>query len=285
MPATTRHRPPTSGTRRRAGTAGAAGVAGAAVGAAAVGGALLLRRVVAVARGGHGHSLRVRALDAAAGVLQPKRPLEAVSTHLNGFHFYADEPDRQVEATHLCSHRRPGLHQCVIYDSDAPDARLIGVEYIVGEEAFRALPEEEKRLWHSHRHEVRSGTLVAPGVPEVAEHAHVEHLAGTYGKTFHTWQYDRDEEVPLGVPRLMMAFTGDGQLREDLLRARDERLGTSAGRKRRQREGIAVGEPVPGADAWEGGTTPQLRAEEVPVRHPGSGPSAGGPAGPAAGAG
>lgn len=241
---------------------------GLVAGAVLAAGVVLARRVAGVARGSHGTSLGLRALDTAAGVLQRKRPLEAVSTCLNGFHFYADDLGRQVEATHLCSHRRPGLHQCVIYDSDAPDARLIGVEYIVSEERFRSLPEEEKRLWHSHRHEVRSGTLVAPGVPQAAEHALVEHLAGTYGKTFHTWQYDRDDEVPLGVPQLMMAFTGDGQLRPDLLRARDQRLGVSAERKQRQRADVAVGEPVPGADAWEHGTTPQLRVEEVQVRRP-----------------
>jgi hypothetical protein len=30
------------------------------------------------------------------------------------------------------------VHQCVIYDSDAADARLIGIEYIVSERARRA---------------------------------------------------------------------------------------------------------------------------------------------------
>ena len=30
-------------------------------------------------------------------------------------------------------------------------ARLIGVEYIISERLFKALPEEEKRFWHSHR--------------------------------------------------------------------------------------------------------------------------------------
>ncbi|TNM70485.1 DUF1264 domain-containing protein [Streptomyces sp. NP160] len=244
---------------------------GAATGALLASAAVLARRVVQVARAGHGPSLRLRALDTAAALVQRKRPLEAVSTHLNGFHFYAHDLGRQVEATHLCSHRRDGLHQCVIYDSDAPDARLIGVEYIVSEERFRELPEEERRLWHSHRHEVRSGTLVAPGAPGAAEHAHVEHLAGTYGKTFHTWQHDRDREVPLGPPQLMMAFTGDGQLRPELLDARDARLGTSTARRRRRRRGIEVGEPLPGADAWEGGTTPQLRFEEVEVRRPARG--------------
>ena len=32
---------------------------------------------------------------------------------------------------------------------------LPGVEYIVSDKIFAQLPEEEKRLWHSHYHEVR----------------------------------------------------------------------------------------------------------------------------------
>ena len=241
---------------------------GLASGAALAASAVVGRRVLAVLRGGHGHPARQQALDVASSLVQRKRPLEAVSTCLNGFHFYADDLGRQVEATHLCSHRRDGLHQCVIYDSGAEDARLIGVEYIVSAERFAALPEDEKRLWHSHDHEVRSGVLVAPGAPQVAEHAHLEHLASSYGKTFHTWQYDRDAELPLGPPQLMMAFTADGQEREDLVAARDRRLGTSTAQKRRKRADIAPSPVHPGADAWQSGTTPQLRLVDVPVRRP-----------------
>ena len=35
----------------------------------------------------------------ACAVLQPKLPLDAMSTYLNGFHMYADEMGRMVEAT------------------------------------------------------------------------------------------------------------------------------------------------------------------------------------------
>jgi len=51
------------------------------------------------------------------------------------------------------------VRQCVIYDSDKPNARLIGLEYIISSELFEGLPEEEKIYWHSHKYEVQSGTL------------------------------------------------------------------------------------------------------------------------------
>jgi len=83
-------------------------------------------------------------------------------------------------------------------DSDQPNARLIGIEYIVSERIFETLPEEEKRFWHSHAYEVSSGALIAPRVPGVAELGDMQKLAGTYGKTWHTWQIDRGDALPLG---------------------------------------------------------------------------------------
>ena len=74
------------------------------------------------------------------------------------------------------------------------------------------MPAEEKRLWHSHHYEVKSGVLVAPGIPELAERVYFKDLVSTYGKTFHTWQIDRDE-FPYGAPQLMMSFTQDGRKR------------------------------------------------------------------------
>jgi hypothetical protein len=243
------------------GIAGQAGV-GAAAGAVAAAGVLLGRKVAVTAKIGKGHSLKHRVLDVAAGAMQPKYPLDAMSSYLNGFHLYADEMGRQVEATHFCIHLRHDLHQCVIFDRNAPDARLIGIEYIVSEERFRSLPEDEKRLWHSHHYEVKSGILVAPGIPDLAEHAYFSDLVSTYGKTFHTWQYDRDD-FPYGIPQLMMGFTRDGQADEALIRDRDRRLGVSASRKRNNRADIPDPAVVPGANLWESGRTVQTRLEEM----------------------
>jgi hypothetical protein len=175
---------------------------------------------------------------------------------------YADEMGRQVEASHFCIHLRHDLHQCVIFDRNAPDARLIGIEYIISQERFRDLPEDEKRLWHSHHYEVKSGELVAPGIPDLAEHAYFSDLVTTYGKTFHTWQYDRDD-FPYGIPQLMMGFTQDGQLDETLIRARDRRLGISTASKRQNRADIGDPEVAPGANFWQSGRTVQTRLEEM----------------------
>ncbi len=45
----------------------------------------------------------------------------------------------------------------------------MGVEYIISARLFATLPDDEKKLWHSHDYEVKSGSLVAPSLPQVAE--------------------------------------------------------------------------------------------------------------------
>ena len=236
--------------------------AGVAAGVMAAAGVMFGRKAATTARVGQGHPLKHRVLDVAAGALQRKYPVEAMSTFLNGFHMYADDMGRQVEASHFCIHLRHDLHQCVIFDRNAPDARLIGIEYIISAERFRSLPDDEKRLWHSHHYEVKSGILVAPGIPEFAEHAYFKDLVTTYGKTFHTWQYDR-HDFPYGIPQLMMGLTGDGQADEALIHARDRRLGISTSAKRRNRADIPTPVVAEGANSWESGRTVQTCLEEI----------------------
>ncbi len=84
----------------------------------------------------------------------------------------------------------------------------------------------------------------------------------TYGKTFHTWQYDRDD-FPYGIPQLMMGLTQDGQANEALIHDRDRRLGVSTAHKRQNRADIPTPEVAPGANSWESGRTVQTRLEEM----------------------
>jgi hypothetical protein len=53
---------------------------------------------------GKGHSPKQRPLDLATDAMQVKFPLDAVSIYLNGFHMYADDMGRQVEASHSLIH-------------------------------------------------------------------------------------------------------------------------------------------------------------------------------------
>lgn len=194
-------------------------------------------------------------------------PIDAMSEFLNGIHFYADDMGRQVEANHFCTHLTEDFHQCVIFDSTGRDAKLIGIEYIVSERVFKALPDEEKRLWHSHHYEAKSGQLIAPGLTEAAEHAVMTDLISTYGKTWHCWQIDRDAGFPYGIPQLMMGMTQDGQADPQLIADRDRRSGISSSERRVGRADIPAPADQNGANSWQNGRTIQLKLEEVMVKN------------------
>ena len=133
--------------------------------------------------------------------------------------------------------------------------------------AVPTLPAEERSPWHSHDYEVASGELTAPGVAEVAEHALMTDLVSTYGKTWHTWQIDRDLAFPMGIPQLMMGFTKDGQVDAGKVAGRDARFGVSMAERRRARGDIAVPAVDPAANAWRGGRVKQLVLRETTVRN------------------
>ncbi|HXR01495.1 MAG TPA: OBAP family protein [Pseudomonas sp.] len=200
-----------------------------------------------------------QALDAGAAALQSRPPIDALNAYLDGFHFYNGHMDAQMEAHHYCSILNEEVIQCVIYDGNKQDAKLMGVEYIISERLFAGLPAKEKALWHSHAHEVKSGQLIAPGIPEPAEHALMQKLVHTYGKTWHTWHTDLDKQLPLGVPQLMMGFTADGQADPTMVSERDRRFGVNSREEKENRRDIVVSPVQPGADAWKKGKVIQIQ--------------------------
>jgi hypothetical protein len=53
---------------------------------------------------------------------------------------------------------------------------------------------------------------VPNAVWEVAETQEMKEVIGLYGKTYHFWQVDRGDVLPLGKPELMMSSTKDEQV-------------------------------------------------------------------------
>jgi hypothetical protein len=110
----------------------------------------------------------------------------------------------------------------------------------------------------NYNYEVKSGELVAPNVPKAATHALMEKIASTYGKTWHTWNTDQGRQLPTGHPLLMMGFTADGQIHQDMVPDRDRRLNTSTEKERENRSDIKVPPPIAGANSWQSGPVLQL---------------------------
>lgn len=203
-------------------------------------------------------------LNTGADLLQDKTPLKKFNAYLDGFHFYNGNMNAQMEAHHYVSQLNDDVYQAIIFDGNGDDAKIMGVEYVISERLFKTLPEEEKKLWHSHRYEVKSGTLIAPDIPDAAEHELMEKLVSTYGKTIHTWHTDQDRTLPLGAPMIMMAFTKDGQLHQNLLDERDKRFNVSTREIKKKRADIPNPQIDPGANAWEKGEIRQFIISNKP---------------------
>lgn len=163
-----------------------------------------------------------------------KSPIDQLHGYLCAYHIAKKDPRFVVEAHHYCAAINEDVHQCVIFDTNGKNSRILGVEYIITDKIYQKLPDEEKKYYHPHRYEVIGGLLIAPGMPDDAEKKFMEGLVTTWGKTWHTWP-DPKTDLPLGEPLLMWSATKDGQISAETLAQRDKqfKVDTAAIRKRR----------------------------------------------------
>ena len=68
----------------------------------------------------------------------------------------------------------------------------------------------------------------------------MEQIVGLYGKTYHFWQVDRGDTVPMGEAQLMMSFTDASQVEKfkDGVEDRDTRYGVNQVEKKANRSHI-----------------------------------------------
>jgi Protein of unknown function (DUF1264) len=181
-------------------------------------------------------------------------PIKQINIYLIGFHPIKDDPKTQMEAHHYCHQANEDFVQCVLFDGNTKDAQMNGIEYIISEKVYNTLPADEKRYWHPHNFEILSGQLVAPGLPDQAEHNLMAQKMNSYGKTWHLWMTEAQgkpgDKLPLGPPRLAWSLNHDGEAVLGLIEAHDKRLGIDTATKRNKRQDLAqYAHPQGGVDA------------------------------------
>ena len=125
-----------------------------------------------------------------------------------GTHLLKEFPEVSQVAYHYCKPMGDELvAQCLLYDGTGPDARLIGVEYLVSGDVFEKMPLEEKAYWHDHKYEVDAGLLKSLTQTGAEEKATLAKVRTLYGKIFHTWSTGKT--YPQGPARLFWAVTGE----------------------------------------------------------------------------
>jgi hypothetical protein len=153
-----------------------------------------------------------------AGVKAPIQEILHCPLAFAGVHLLKDLPEHRQVAYHYCKTLNDDISQCVLYDGTGPDARLIGIEYLVSDALYQKMPGEEKLYWHDHKYEVDSGLLKSMTQTGAEEKKTLAAVRTLWGKVFHTWATGKT--YPSGPPRLFWAVTGE----EPYVLAPDARL-------------------------------------------------------------
>ena len=124
-----------------------------------------------------------------------------------GVHLMKDLPAHAQKAYHYCKSIDAQTAQCLLYDGTGPDAKLIGVEYLVSDAIYQTMPEDEKAYWHDHKHEVDAGLLKSLTQTGAEEKATLAAVRPLWGKIFHTWTHGKT--YPRGPARVFWSVTGE----------------------------------------------------------------------------
>jgi hypothetical protein len=206
---------------------------------------------------GADRTAKTAVLETGASVMQAKAPVEKIAMYLNGFHVVKDDPSMQMEAHHYCNQVNEDFAQCVLFDGNTAEARMMGVEYIISAHTYDSLPVGEKPYWHPHNYEILSGQLRMPGLPDVAEEAALKGKMNSYGKTWHTWMtgmyQGHNDTLPLGPARLQWSLNYDGEDMPGMVADRDRRMDFDTADERADRAEFApLARPQGGVDAMKG---------------------------------
>ena len=102
-------------------------------------------------------------------------------------------------AHHYCKGVAGGLTQCLLFDSDSPNARLVGVEAIVPTATYNTFGKDEKANWHYHKDEIPKVEATLPDVAAEDAGAIVKSIEETYGKIYLLWDPSKSD-LPVGKP-------------------------------------------------------------------------------------
>ena len=124
-------------------------------------------------------------------------PASGFTLHIDAKRHFPGNPD--FVAHHWCRPAAGGITECQLYDSDAPNARLVGVETVVPTATWKTFNKSEQALWHYHRVEIPKVSAVMPDMSPAAAKKMTASLLETYGKVYLLWDPSTNNQ-PLGKP-------------------------------------------------------------------------------------
>jgi hypothetical protein len=125
------------------------------------------------------------------------RPTDGFALHIDAKLHFPGKPD--AIAHHWCKAVAGGLTECQLYDSDEPNARLVGVEVVVPAATYRSFNAAERAMWHYHKTEIPKVAATLPDLSPDEAAKVAKSLEETYGKIYLLWDPTRSE-LPIGKP-------------------------------------------------------------------------------------
>lgn len=104
----------------------------------------------------------------------------------------------EMIAHHYCK-QVSGMWECLLFDSDNPDARLVGTEVVVDTPTYTSFTQVEKGNWHYHKTEIPKVEATLPDLSAEEAAKVVAMLEETYGKIYLLWDPSLGNQ-PVGNP-------------------------------------------------------------------------------------
>ncbi|MGZ3506260.1 MAG: DUF1264 domain-containing protein [Vulcanimicrobiaceae bacterium] len=120
-----------------------------------------------------------------ASATAPTYPTTGWTIHLDATKHFPG--NRAAVEHHFCRPASGGIIECQLYESDQPDARLVGVEVVVPASMYQKFDKEEKASWHYHRDEIPRVNLQTPDMTKEEADKVAASLMETYGKVYLLW--------------------------------------------------------------------------------------------------
>jgi len=158
--------------------------------------------LLAVAIGAGLAAYRASAADSASsGAMTPaaKSPAKGFTLHIDALKHFPGDP--KAVAHHWCRPAEGGITECALFDSDAADAQLVGVEVVVPTATWKTYSKTEQALWHYHRVEIPKVSATLPGMSPAEAKKVVDSLLETYGKIYLLWDPTKGT-APTGQPSI-----------------------------------------------------------------------------------
>ena len=138
-----------------------------------------------------------------------KAPAESWSLHLKAKNVLPGNPDMSVDK--YCKSVVGNMTECQIYESNDADARLVGMEVIVGNEMYSGFSAAEQKNWVLTKDLMQQTSVAMPDLSAEQFTNVAQSFAGNYSKVYLLWDPGKIN-LPTGNPVVtvanMVAATG-----------------------------------------------------------------------------